>query len=325
MTTETRITMLPIERKDIENMSAAGFQYLDDAINYLARLSITEEILNKAELTISGYDDDPRELYEIPEVCQWAKETVIKFPVLLFFLKDTSIDRFIGWICGPLSKQEVNSPEFLKKYEETRMEYCTKAVMESSEFFLNMGADKTTISKFYFQDMADSTSQSSIPGPKCDICSKEVEKDTGYLLSTSEVTGEKKYWEFVFLIYPEQVQAIGVDGKKLISFVIERSGDPGSWLVCEKCIPLFSVDKLNARKMYQEQQKVNGSLASRQFGPAEWEKSLTAASEGWKSVFNNKPKPDRDDPSVPLAAAIYATAKTKWNQRETVDYPPSQL
>jgi len=317
MTTKTRLTMLPVERKDIENPSAAGRQYLENAIANLARLWITEGVPSKAELTISGYDDDPRELYEIPEICQWAKETVKKFPVLLFFLKDTSIDRLVGWIFGPLSKQEIDSPEFLKKYEETKIEYYTKAVAESSEFFLNMGADKTTISKFYFQDMVDNTSQSSIPKPKCDICSKEVEKDTGYILSTSEVTGEKNYWKFVFLNYPKQVQAIGVDGKKLISFVIERSGDPGSWLVCEECASLFTVDKLKARKLYIEQQKENGSLASRQLGPAEWKKSLTAASEGWKSVFGNEPKPDRDDPSIPVAATIYATSKTKWNQIKT--------
>jgi len=151
MTTIFRLTTLPVERKDIEHLSENGLQCLTEDITTLARLWITEETPSTAELTISGYDDDPRELYEIPEVCRWAKEIIKEFPVLLFFLKDTSIDRFITWISGPLSRQEIVSPEFLKKHGEMKAKYCFEAIAEAFEFFARIGVDKATVWNFYLQ------------------------------------------------------------------------------------------------------------------------------------------------------------------------------
>jgi len=162
-----------------------------------------------------------------------------------------------------------------------------------------------------------------IPNPKCDVCSKEVMRDTGYSLSTSQVTGDSNYWKFTFLNYPAHIHAIGSDGKRLIPFVIERSGDPGAWLVCDQCIRMFTVEDVDMVKavemvkawlLCQEQWTEKGSLVPRQLGPAQWEQSLIAACEGWKKVFGSEPKPDRDDTAIPDAIAIYTSARVHWEQ-----------
>jgi hypothetical protein len=153
-----------------------------------------------------------------------------------------------------------------------------------------------------------------IPTPKCDVCGKDVERDTGYTLSTSEVTEDRNYWAFVFRNYPAHVQAIGDDGKRLLPFVIERSGDPGAWLVCQDCISMFAVEKTKARQLCQEQWTETGSLAARHLGPGQWESSLVAATEGWRAAFGKEPKADRDDSAIPAAMAIYATTTAKWKK-----------
>lgn len=153
-----------------------------------------------------------------------------------------------------------------------------------------------------------------IPKPKCDICAEEVEIGTGYSLSTSQVTEDKNYWAFVFRTYPAHVQAIGTDGKRLLPWVIERSWDPGAWLVCENCVGLFAVDKTKARQLCQEQWTEAGKLVPRQLGPGQWESSLAAAIEGWKAVFQREPVVDRDDPAIPAAMVIYISATAKWKQ-----------
>jgi hypothetical protein len=153
-----------------------------------------------------------------------------------------------------------------------------------------------------------------IQKPRCDVCSKEVVRGTGYILSTSEVTGARNYWKYLFLNYPAHTQAIGNNGKRLMPFVIEKSGDIGAWLVCEECIPMFPFDMARAQQLCRAQWTENGSLVPRQLGPAQWENSLKAAGEGWQDAFGKQPTPDRDDANILLALTIYATATGKWER-----------
>lgn len=146
-----RITLLPIEREYVEHPSESGQKYLAESIADLAKLWVTEAVPSKAELTISGYDNDPRELYEIPEVCEWARNTIKELPVLLFFITEASIVPFIGWLCGPLSKQEIDSPDFLKRFEDVKKKYTIKAGAESFEYFARMGFDKKAVTKLFLQ------------------------------------------------------------------------------------------------------------------------------------------------------------------------------
>ena len=50
---------------------------------------------------ISGYDDDPRELYQIPEVVSYIKDLNTKLPFWLYFV-NTADKRFFSWIIACL-------------------------------------------------------------------------------------------------------------------------------------------------------------------------------------------------------------------------------
>jgi hypothetical protein len=109
----------------------------------------------RVELTISGYGTDPRELYEIPEVCDWARRTVRDVPVLPFFLTSVSLDRLAGWLCGPHSTTAFSDPKFPEKFQAARTACVVKAVAESSQFLARLGADNETLSRLYSQILND--------------------------------------------------------------------------------------------------------------------------------------------------------------------------
>ena len=50
---------------------------------------------------ISGYDDDPRELYQIPEVVSFIKDLNSKLPFWLYFI-NTSDKKFFSWMIACL-------------------------------------------------------------------------------------------------------------------------------------------------------------------------------------------------------------------------------
>jgi len=52
---------------------------------------------------ISGYDDDPRELYQIPEVVSFIKDLNSKLPFWLYFV-NTSDKRFFSWMIACLCR-----------------------------------------------------------------------------------------------------------------------------------------------------------------------------------------------------------------------------
>jgi hypothetical protein len=52
---------------------------------------------------ISGYDDDPRELYQIPEVVSFIKDLNSKLPFWLYFI-NTSDKRFFSWMIASLCR-----------------------------------------------------------------------------------------------------------------------------------------------------------------------------------------------------------------------------
>lgn len=46
-------------------------------------------------MTVSGYDDDPRELSEIPEVRNWFREVHKGFPFFAIYLAEFSLNQYI--------------------------------------------------------------------------------------------------------------------------------------------------------------------------------------------------------------------------------------
>jgi len=73
-----------VSKDDIERLN---FESLE---NFFSRLMITREMVvkcrNKVWLSIGGYENDSRELWEIPEVLEWHRNSIPKIKYWLWFL-----------------------------------------------------------------------------------------------------------------------------------------------------------------------------------------------------------------------------------------------
>jgi hypothetical protein len=149
------VTVLPIPRDAIEHPSEAAREEFEKNVARFAALCVKEGRLRKITLTISGYEDDPRELYEIPEVCDWARTTLELLPSLPFFLDGNSQYAFVGWLCGPVSRKESKTRQFANRFQETRKNCVSDAIAASSEFLERAGASKKMISAFYMMGVRE--------------------------------------------------------------------------------------------------------------------------------------------------------------------------
>jgi DNA-directed RNA polymerase subunit RPC12/RpoP len=150
----------------VEHLSDTNRSAVENIVNGIAGMCVKEERLRKITMTISGYDSDPRELYEIPEVCAWARETNRSQPGLWYFLDEDSQYRFIGWICGPASLKDIQSQEFLNRFDSQKIECAVKSTAAFADILEKAGASKSLISQFYFQELNKRAGASSVPDQK---------------------------------------------------------------------------------------------------------------------------------------------------------------
>lgn len=101
---ESEIILLNVSQKEVLNMDTSGLMTL------LTKLTINDEIVKKSESKLSffidGYNNDSREIYEIPEVINWMKKVFEDFKYWGYFLdmrKDfinlTGLRMFIFCMC----------------------------------------------------------------------------------------------------------------------------------------------------------------------------------------------------------------------------------
>ena len=64
---------------------------LDTARTELIKLTLEYRKLNHLELIVDGYNDDPRALYDVPEVNRWMRLAFARWPDLLFWLTPDSL------------------------------------------------------------------------------------------------------------------------------------------------------------------------------------------------------------------------------------------
>lgn len=138
---EQRIMLFlyPVARQSVETCSEEELKTMKGYVQDLAKLSLARRELHRFTLTISGYDDDPRELYEVPEVCSWARDTLEKIPHLPFFLDDPSTGRLVTWVLGPLPKAEVLTEGFGNKFKPKLLEVLVTSTMTAEMYFAGLG------------------------------------------------------------------------------------------------------------------------------------------------------------------------------------------
>lgn len=124
-----------IDREDIESLN------FDNLTTVFERFEVNPELVkhlrSKVEVSISGYDNDSRELFDIPEVVKWVKGAFPKVDGWFYFLTNDRISAFLKvlFIChtkfkkeknGKLSYQKSDSKEFIISSFNGLNKFCDK-------------------------------------------------------------------------------------------------------------------------------------------------------------------------------------------------------
>lgn len=153
---EGALLLITVPRTDIESGD------ITFALDSLHRISDSQKLAKKykesIDLSVFGYEDDPRELYEIPEVRNWMQKLDKQFPYWLYFLsKETRSLAFIPlalcdfYIDRKLRIIEISNP-CLSRYIEAHFpamnEMCYFAGFDDIEIF----ELSTRVVTFFFSD-----------------------------------------------------------------------------------------------------------------------------------------------------------------------------
>ena len=146
----------------------------------------------------------------------------------------------------------------------------------------------------FFSRLFGSSKPETRPAPAvCDVCTTRVEPGVGYLLTTTQVTTADAYWD-IALSGPTFRQH-DPKGERLADFVSRMAGYSDPWLLCEKCIENFEVDREVARHHRAQNTTPEGC------GRAEaWEAAL-AAGRSWSRMFDAWPESIRIRNEAPPA------------------------
>jgi len=90
---------LQIPQETIQNCDTSEYVALLNVITN--SIQSFEEAYQKYVFLVSGYDDDQRELYQIPEVVSFIKDLNSKLPFWLYFV-NTSDKKFFSWMIACL-------------------------------------------------------------------------------------------------------------------------------------------------------------------------------------------------------------------------------
>lgn len=128
---EEKVFVIGISRETVEEYDISSLKDWNNAIlkNKEARDCIY--LLN-----INGYDDDPRELYEIPEVVAFIRKAILKNPELFYFLDEESKDWITLCFAGGKVITVGNDPS------EKKVSFDVKSLIDSLIFIYSSSEAK---------------------------------------------------------------------------------------------------------------------------------------------------------------------------------------
>lgn len=153
--------ILAIPRDELGNSSVIDLIKFE--VENAAILTVKKRKRYLIALTISGYNADPRELFEIPEVCNWTRSIFTLIPSFFYFLTIDCQRRFVGWLCGPVVKTKVNSAVFTECLDTQLMTCVVNGVVQGEELLMKQGADRLLIDEFRKYDVVRTTLTREIP------------------------------------------------------------------------------------------------------------------------------------------------------------------
>ena len=91
--------LVSVSREDVESHDISWT--LDILSGLLADAATVENFQGRVNVSFAGFDDDPREIYEIPEIRRFCSELDKKFPYWLYFLStdDSSLKMMVFCLC----------------------------------------------------------------------------------------------------------------------------------------------------------------------------------------------------------------------------------
>ena len=153
-----------------------------------------------------------------------------------------------------------------------------RAIALLCEFYLGVSPEKLAEGQATPQPTAASTEPSPPPKPQqaqCDICSATVTVPDGYQLTTTQVVRSPRFWRDYYQRHREEFAAMGMPSYDALlrsparTMVAEQiAHDATPWLVCEKCIHRFDVDREQARAYARQWWESGRTFSPPGTGPA---------------------------------------------------------
>ena len=113
--------VLQIPQEAIQNCDTS--KYVTLLHGATGSLQSFEAAFQRYVFLISGYDDDPRELYQIPEVVSFIKDLNSKLPFWLYFV-NTADKRFFSWMIACLCQAMSLDQDEETIYADFSAGYC---------------------------------------------------------------------------------------------------------------------------------------------------------------------------------------------------------
>lgn len=102
-------------------------------------------LANKVILEFQGYDHDPREVYEIPEIRKWVQKVYKQKPNIFYYLCDFSETMLISYLCLVDSKAVVSYGGRTKCEFEIKPRLITEIIINATNFLIHSGGDSTEV------------------------------------------------------------------------------------------------------------------------------------------------------------------------------------
>jgi len=134
------IAWLEVPRDAVEHASEATQAAFKSVVDQVVARCVKTSGLIRISITICGYDKDSRELFEIPEVCTWAKATLDLIPGLWMLLDKSSQTHLTVWSFGPVSREEMESSAFQARCANQQTIYATVGGLAFAALLMRAGA-----------------------------------------------------------------------------------------------------------------------------------------------------------------------------------------
>lgn len=140
---DSTLLFLTIDRKSIET---SNLKDIDDSLNHFIKNGV-RNFKSKLAIQVDGYDDDPREIFEIPDVKVYYTKVFAKYPHLMYFLSPyQSSDAWVlCCLCDTYqitTKAGAQDMNLKMKFDDTLLNY----LIDRTAFFMtNVGESSRSI------------------------------------------------------------------------------------------------------------------------------------------------------------------------------------